>query len=220
MSAMAVVLASVLLAAAPTDAAVQTTVARVKAVGDRAAIIEAINGMVAVDSAMRTAMLEASRNLPPDQRGAAQKAAGPLIVAQDKIHVARLKILIAQYGWPRISETSERTSAAVVTLVNHAGFDLAFQRDVLALIEPLAQIREARPEDYARLYDRLATVDKRPQRYGTQGTTCKDGRYAIPADLEAPETLDQRRAAVGLQPIAEYLGALDKMYGACKPLAN
>lgn len=220
MSAMAVVLASVLLAAAPTADAVQTTVARVKAVGDRAAIIEAINGMVAVDSAMRTAMLEASRNLPPDQRGAAQKAAGPLIVAQDKIHVARLKILIAQYGWPRISETSERTSAAAVTLVNHAGFDLAFQRNVLALIEPLAQIREARPEDYARLYDRLATVDKRPQRYGTQGTTCKDGRYAIPADLEAPETLDQRRAAVGLQPIAEYLGALDKMYGACKPLAN
>lgn len=220
MSVISAVMASVLLAAAPTDDAVQTTVARVRAVADRAAIIEAITGMGFVDSAMRTAMLEASKNLPPDQRGDAQKAAGPLIVAQDKIHVARLKAIVAEHGWPKISETSERTSASAMTLVNHAGFDLAFQRDVLALIEPLAQVREARPEDYARLYDRLATADNRPQRYGTQGTTCKDGRYAIPADLEAPETLDQRRAAVGLQPIAEYLGVLDKMYGACKPLSN
>ena len=101
-----------------------------------------------------------------------------------------------------------------MTLVNHSG-DLDFQRQVLALIQPLAAKREARPEDYARLYDRLATVDKRPQRYGTQGTTCKDGKHALPADLEAPEGLEARRAAMGLQPMAEYLPALDKMYGAC-----
>lgn len=208
-----VVLAAVLAVADP----VQATVARVKTVGDRAEVIEAITGMGFVDSAMRIAMLESSKNLPPDQRSAAQKAAAPLIAAQDKVHVARLKAIIAKHGWPKISETSERTSASAMTLVNHAGFDLAFQREVLALIEPLAKIREARPEDYARLYDRLATDDKRPQRYGTQGTTCKDGKYAIPADLEAPETVDQRRAAVGLQPIADDLAILDKTYGACEP---
>lgn len=102
-----------------------------------------------------------------------------------------------------------------VTLANHAGFDVDFQREVLALLEPLAKVGEARAEDYARLYDRLATTDHRPQRYGTQGTTCRDGRYAIPDDVEAPEGLDARRAAMGLQPMAEYLAGLDKMYGAC-----
>jgi hypothetical protein len=104
---------------------------------------------------------------------------------------------------------------AAVTLANHAGFDLAFQRRVLALLEPLAKSGEARPEDYARLYDRLATVGGHPQRYGTQGTTCREGRYAIPTDLEAPQGLEGRRAAVGLQPMTEYLAELDKLYGAC-----
>ena len=193
------------------------TVERVRSIAERSEIIEQIVGMGAVDQAMRTTMLEATSKLPPEQRDAILKPAGALITAQDKIHVERLKAIIAAHGWPKISETSERTSAAAVTLVNHAGFDLAFQRQALALIEPLAARREARPEDYARLYDRLATVDKRPQRYGTQGTTCKDGKYAVPADLEAPEGLEARRAAAGLQPMAEYLAALDKMYGACVP---
>lgn len=193
------------------------TVERLRAIACRAAIIEDIVGMAAVDQAMRTTMLDATSKLPPDQREAIFKPAGALIEAQDRLHVARLKAIIAAHGWPKISDTSERTSAAAVTLVNHAGFDLAFQRQVLALLEPLAATREARPEDYARLYDRLATVDKRPQRYGTQGTTCKDGKYAVPADLEAPEGLEARRAAMGLQPMAEYLAGLDKMYGACVP---
>jgi hypothetical protein len=192
------------------------TVERVRAIAGRAAIIEDIVGMAGVDQAMRTTMLEATSKLPPEQRDAIMKPAGALIDAQDELHVQRLKAIIAAHGWPKISETSERTSAAAVTLVNHSG-DLAFQRQVLTLIEPLAATREARPEDYARLYDRLATVDKRPQRYGTQGTTCKDGKYAVPADLEAPEGVEARRAVVGLQPMAEYLAVLDKMYGTCVP---
>lgn len=203
-------------AVAPPDPP-EATVERVRGIAARAKLIEEIAGMAAVDQAMRTMMLEATSKLPPDQRDAILKPAGALIVAQDRLHAKRLKAIIAAHGWPKISETSERTAAAAVTLVNHASFDLAFQRQVLVLIEPLAAQREARPEDYARLYDRLATVDKRPQRYGTQGTTCKDGKYAVPADLEAPEGLEARRAAVGLQPMAEYLAALDKMYGSCVP---
>lgn len=206
------------LAVAPAMAASaqgDPTVERVRAIAGRAAIIEDIVGMAAVDQAMRTTMLDATSKLPPDQREAIFKPAGALIEAQDRLHVARLKAIIAAHGWPKISDTSARTSSAAMTLVVHAGFDPAFQRQVLALLEPLAPRHEAWPEDYALLYDRLATEDKRPQRYGTQGTTCKDGKYAVPADLEAPEGLEARRAAVGLQPMAEYLASLDKMYGAC-----
>lgn len=195
-------------------------VARMKTIVGRAEMIEAITGMAEVDRAMRTAMLDATSKLPPEQRAALQEQAGTLIVAQDKLHAERLKALVAEHGWPRISETSQRTAMAAVTLANHAGFDLDFQRRVLVLLEPLAKSGEARPEDYARLYDRLATVDGRPQRYGTQGTTCHEGRYAIPTDLEAPKSVDARRASVGLQPMAEYLADLDKLYGACVPKAG
>lgn len=195
-------------------------VARMKTIARHAEMIEAITGMAEVDRAMRIAMLDATSKLPPDRRAALQAQAGALILAQDKLHVARLKTIIAEHGWPKISMTSQRTAAAAVTLANHAGFDLAFQRQVLALLEPLATSGEARPEDHARLYDRLATVDGRPQRYGTQGTTCREGRYAVPADLEAPESVDARRSAVGLQPMSEYLADLDKLYGACASKAG
>ncbi|MDI1364060.1 MAG: hypothetical protein PSX79_04220 [bacterium] len=194
---------------------VSPVVAKMNGIAGRATVIEAITGMAEVDRAMRVSMLEATSNLPPEQRASLQAQAGAVIVAQDRVHVERLKEIIAVHGWPKISETSERTAAAAVTLANHAGFDLDFQRRVLGLIEPLAKVREARPEDYARMYDRLATVDRRPQRYGTQGTTCREGKYAIPDDLEAPEGLDARRASVGLQAMAEYLAELDKLYGAC-----
>ncbi|MDI1366235.1 MAG: hypothetical protein PSX79_15475 [bacterium] len=203
---------------APVPEAVAPVVAKMNAIAGRATVIEAITGMAEVDRAMRVSMLEATSKLPSAQRASLQAQAGAVIIAQDRVHVERLKNIIAAHGWPKISETSERTATAAVTLANHAGFDLDFQRRVLSLIEPLAKVREARPEDYARMYDRLATVDRRPQRYGTQGTTCREGKYAIPADLEAPEGLDARRAAVGLQPMAESLAELDKLYGACIPL--
>ncbi len=90
-----------LLAAAPTDDAVQTTVARVKTIGDRAAIIEAITGMGFVDSAMRTAMLEASKTLPPDQRDAAQKAANSALGLEELVPAA----IAVRYALPE-SKTS------------------------------------------------------------------------------------------------------------------
>jgi len=195
-------------------AAAAPVIAKMKAIAARASVIEAIAGMGEVDRAMRTSMLEATRDLDPETRAKVQTQAGLIIDEQDRAHTERLKGIIAAHGWPKISETSERTAATAVTIANHSG-DIDFQRQVLSLLEPLAKAREARPEDYARLYDRIATIDGRPQRYGTQGTTCQGGKYAVPSDLEAPEGLDARRVTMGLQPIAEYLASLDKMYGAC-----
>lgn len=215
-------LLALFLAASPASGIAQTeppeeavpVVATLNGIVEKAPVMEAIAGMGEVDRAMRTSMLEATRELAPGPRAKAQAHAGLIIDAQDRVHADRLKTIIASHGWPKISETSERTAATAVMIVNHSG-DIEFQRQVLALLEPLARSREARPEDYARLYDRVATIDRRPQRFGTQGTTCKAGKYAVPSDLEDPRGLDARRAAMGLQPMAEYLAALDKMYGAC-----
>lgn len=189
-------------------------IGKLKKIAGRASVIEAIAGMGEVDRAMRTSMLEATRDLAPEKRAKVQAQAGLIIDEQDRAHTERLKAIIAAHGWPKISETSERTAVTAVLIANHSG-DIDFQREVLSLLEPLANAREARPEDFARLYDRVATIDRRPQRYGTQGTTCQGGKYAVPSDLEGPEGLDARRAAMGLQPMAEYLASLDKMYGTC-----
>lgn len=52
------------------------------------------------------------------------------------------------------------------------------------------------------LWDRVALADKRLQRYGTQGQ-CTGGIWT-PKEVEDPEHLDERRKALGMEPIAEH----------------
>jgi hypothetical protein len=53
------------------------------------------------------------------------------------------------------------------------------------------------------LVDRVAGAEGRAQKYGTQGQ-CKDGQW-IPHESEDPQNLDQRRASLGMEPIAEHM---------------
>lgn len=46
-----------------------------------------------------------------------------------------------------------------------------------------------------------------PQRYGSQ-LTCRDGRWIL-LTVDDPNGLDARRAAVGLEPIADYLARIE-----------
>jgi hypothetical protein len=86
--------------------------------------------------------------------------------------------------------------------------DPPFQRQVLAILEPLAAKGETNPKNYAYLYDRVASSFQNPaerklQRYGTQGQCTGPGTWE-PLPVENPDKLDERRAAIGLPPMAEY----------------
>lgn len=62
---------------------------------------------------------------------------------------------------------------------------------------------EATPADLAYLTDRVRSNEGREQLYGTQIADVRDGTV-VPWPVEDPERLDARRAAVGLEPFAEY----------------
>lgn len=62
---------------------------------------------------------------------------------------------------------------------------------------------EVDSEHVAYLTDRVLVGEGKPQRYGTQLEN-KDGNLT-PYPLEDPETVDERRRAVGMSPLAEYL---------------
>ena len=57
--------------------------------------------------------------------------------------------------------------------------------------------------DVAYLEDRVRVREGRPQLYGTQFSRQADGTMDH-GPVEDPEHLDERRAAAGMQPIAEY----------------
>jgi hypothetical protein len=129
-------------------------------------------------------------------------------MAIDRQNTAELKELLKLYPWFTISEFGWEADKNAWLLVQHADLDAQFQRQMLEILEPLAAQGETSPKTFAYLYDRVASSFQNPaerklQRYGTQGQ-CSGPRTWEPLPVEDPDNLDDRRAKVGLPPMAEY----------------
>jgi hypothetical protein len=127
----------------------------------------------------------------------------------DRRNIAELKPLLARHGWFKISQFGAEADANAWLLIQHADHDIEFQNSVLVTLEPLAKAGETNPQTYAYLYDRVAVsfqdaAKRRLQRFGTQGRCTAPGTWE-PWPVEEPETLDARRAQIGLLPEAEYV---------------
>jgi len=121
--------------------------------------------------------------------------------AIDCANTAWLKTQLAEIGWFSIPKFGAEADTAAWHLVQHADREPDFQRRMLKELEALPQGHtDAKRIGY--LWDRVALADKRPQRYGTQGQ-CIEGVWK-PMDVEDPEHLDERRKALGMEPIAEH----------------
>lgn len=121
----------------------------------------------------------------------------------DGDNTAWLKADVAANGWYRISAHGETASSAAWLMAQHADHDRAFQREVLALLEPLVATGETSAANYAYLHDRVAVGENRPQRYGTQGRCVAKGVWA-PNDLEDADRVEALRDEAGIGSLAEY----------------
>jgi len=120
----------------------------------------------------------------------------------DQKNTARMKQIVATFGWPSRSLVGAAASHSAWLLVQHSAHDREFQRRCLQMMEPLVEKADVDPQNYAYLFDRVRILDGKPQRYGTQFTT-KDG-VLQPSPIEDRDHLDERRKAVGLGPFEEY----------------
>jgi hypothetical protein len=124
----------------------------------------------------------------------------------DAANAAWLKADLKTHGWYRISAYGEDADRAAWSIVQHARHDLAFQKQVLAMLEPLWQAGETKGENYAALYDQTASRDGRPERFGVDGDCTAPGVWT-PTAQEDPSATDQWRAKAGMPPLAEYAAA-------------
>jgi hypothetical protein len=122
---------------------------------------------------------------------------------------------VAQHGWPTKSAYGEPPAFQAWLLAQHADHDPLLQLEVLRLMEPLAERGEVSKSNHAFLHDRIMLKLTGEQRYGTQ-VHCVDGKRR-PRPLEDEAALDGLRAGAGLEPEADYLAAMDRLFGPCPP---
>jgi hypothetical protein len=127
----------------------------------------------------------------------------------DAMNTDRLKAIVASIGWPGISVVGERAADAAWLLLQHSP-DPAFQERGLELMQRALERGDARGEQVALLTDRVRVHRGERQIYGTQFELVDGRLQALP--IEARAELDQRRAKVGLAPIAQYARELGELY--------
>jgi hypothetical protein len=125
----------------------------------------------------------------------------------DVRNTTRLKDIIASNGWPTKSMVGADAASAAWLIAQHADHDPDFQLSVLASMKELLASGEARPNEYAYLYDRT----HRPQRFGTQGGCAAAGKWE-PRETENSRGVDQRRGSMQIYPakLADYVEIMSK----------
>lgn len=133
----------------------------------------------------------------------------PRMEAVHRRNAARLRELLAVHGWPGRSRVGDDGAEAAWLVVQHAIGEPAFQRASLVRLREAVARGEAPAWQAAMLEDRIAVLEGRPQRYGTQLEHDADG-WPRACKTEDPDGLDERRQAVGLEPMAERLARAER----------
>jgi hypothetical protein len=129
---------------------------------------------------------------------------GVYVPRMEAVHLknaARLRALIAAYGWPGEDIAGKDGGEAAWLVAQHAVGEPEFQLHVLTLLQ--TSVAEGRTAAWhaAYLEDRIAMYEGRPQRFGSQWVDDpRDGR-ARPWKLADPEHVNDLRASVGLAPL-------------------
>ncbi|WP_327069766.1 DUF4135 domain-containing protein [Kitasatospora sp. NBC_01302] len=127
--------------------------------------------------------------------------------------IAWLRGVVAEHGWPGRGLVGAEAATVASALLQHHTGDLAFRRECLALIEAAAEDGDMLRRDAAYLTDSLRRAEGRPQLYGTKFERVAGGELR-PCPIEDEDRVDERRAAVGLGPLADYAALLAQTYPA------
>ncbi|MBK9256927.1 MAG: hypothetical protein IPM42_15705 [Saprospiraceae bacterium] len=109
--------------------------------------------------------------------------------------------LLNKCGIPTLNEVNRDEMSAIWLVIQHS--DVKWMKSYLPLLEASAKNGDLEWHQIAMTRDRILINDGKPQVYGSQ---IIDNKLA---NLYEPEYVNQRRAAMGMGPIEEYLQHFD-----------
>ncbi|MDX2546016.1 DUF6624 domain-containing protein [Streptomyces sp. WI04-05B] len=119
-----------------------------------------------------------------------------------------LRSVVARRGWPQAAQVGEPASTAALMILLHTA-DLGFQLTCRDLIAEAVADGGCPAVHHAYIADHCAVELGQPQFYGTR----IDADTLCPYPIRHPETVEERREDVGLDPLAEQLPALRHVVG-------
>jgi len=128
----------------------------------------------------------------------------------EAIHLENAALLdraFDELGWPSRAKITDDGAAAATLVLQHAIGSPALQRRGLELMLAAVETGDANALDAAYLSDRIAVLEGRPQLFGTQFDWDRAGLLS-PAPIDDPGRVDERRASVGLAPMAETIAGM------------
>lgn len=161
---------------------------------------------VAEDQRIRAVFAEELR-----AQGRPSDSTAVAMLRTDSANTRWLAPIVDRWGFPTQAAVGKEGVQAAFLLVQHADHDPAFQERVLVRLDSAAARGYVPREALGMLTDRVLRARGKPQRYGTQ-LKVTDGRVVLDP-VEDSAHLEERRKAMGMVPMAEYLRVADSAYG-------
>lgn len=122
--------------------------------------------------------------------------------AQDRQNETRVQAIIEQYGWPGASLVGRTGSMAALLVIQHSNLT-TIQKFLPLIREETAKGGLAR-QNLALMEDRVLIFQDQPQVYGSQVRTNTATGKAEFFPIQDEARVDERRATMGLEPLALY----------------
>ncbi|MEU6718914.1 DUF4135 domain-containing protein [Nonomuraea sp. NPDC046802] len=151
---------------------------------------------------LRLDRLDGAIRMPWADGGMADDAAERRLRTLTDAGIAWLSEVVAEHGWPGHRMVGAEAAAAASRLVQHAREHLDFRRHCLDLMRQAAAGGDLPWREVAYLTDELRLADGLPQVYGTKFEPVA-GKL-VPCPIEDPDDVNHRRAAMGMEPLADY----------------
>ena len=126
------------------------------------------------------------------------------------------QVIFEEFGFPGYDLVGEAGSEDFFLLVQHSDYDPEFQEKVLAAMLAEVKAQNASNTYYAYLTDRVQKNKGLKQIYGTQ-IQHNAQMWAIPEPLMDSLFVNDRRTAIGLEPIEDYLNGYMRMHFEMNP---
>jgi hypothetical protein len=126
-----------------------------------------------------------------------------LINNADSLNTLKVSRILDYRGWLGPDAIGSNGSSALFLVVQHANLNI--QEKYLPLLQDAIKKDNAQPSQLALLTDRVAIRSGKKQVYGTQIQQSPDTFIYSISPMEDPDHVDERRAKMGLGPLADYV---------------